>query len=44
MALASSCGPVSASTAPNWAKALVQETLLMTRRLNEGTSHSGSTP
>jgi hypothetical protein len=44
MASASSCGPVRASTAPAWAKAFVHETLLITSLLNEGTSHSGTTP
>ena len=40
----SSCGPVSAATAPAWAKALVQETLLITSLLYEGMSHSGTIP
>jgi len=44
IASAPSCGPESASTAPNCANAFVHETLLMTSRLKLGMSHSGTIP
>ena len=42
--IGSSCGPVRAAIAPAWAKALVQLTLLITSRLNDGSSQSGTIP